>query len=81
MHFIKFTTSDAETRWINLEQVCRFTLATDTARNYPVLAIVFADGSLEEKLVINGSNDQNRKVIEQIAAHLDGVTQANCGCE
>ncbi len=73
MHYVKIQTSDDETRWINLNQVCRFTLAKDDVRGFPVLAIVFADGSLDAKLVINGSNEIDRKAIETITTELDKI--------
>lgn len=73
MHYVKITTSDEETRWINLAQVCRFTLATDRAKGFPVLAIVFADGSLDDKFLINGNNAADRKAIEILTAALDRV--------
>lgn len=73
MHYVKIVTSDEDTRWINLNLVCRFTLAHDAARGFPVLAIVFADGSLDEKLVINGNNELDRKAIETITTELDKI--------
>ena len=76
MRYVKITTSDEETRWINLEQVCRVTLATDRARGFPVLAIVFADGSLEDKFLINGNTEADRKAIETLTAALDSVANA-----
>lgn len=77
MHYVKITTSDDETRWINLNQVCRFTLATDAARGFPVLAIVFADGSLDDKLVLNGNNETDRKAIETLTAELDSLVRSS----
>jgi hypothetical protein len=73
MHYVKITTNDDETRWINLTQVCRFTLATDAARGFPVLAIMFAHGAPDEKLLINGNNETDRKAIETVTKELESL--------
>lgn len=77
MHYVKITTSEDETRWINLQQVCRFTYAHDAARGYPVLAMVFSTGSDDDKLIITGSNEADLKAIETLTAALDAVSRAS----
>jgi len=75
MSFIKLMTSDNDTRYINLAQVSRVTLATDATRGAPRLAIFFGDASQESKLQIDGSNEQDRKAIEIFIAALEAATR------
>ncbi len=71
MRYFKLATSDEESRWINLAQVSRVTLAPQAGHGGPVLAVFFADAAGETKLEIQGSTPQNRKAIEKLAALLD----------
>ena len=75
MRYFKLATSDDESRWINLAQVSRVTLAPKGAHNAPVLAVLFADASGETKLEIHGSTPQNRKAIEALTALLDSLAE------
>ena len=72
MHYVKIITSDGETRWINLAQISRFTMATDP-HDELILVIMFADASPENKLEIHGNNETNRKAIEELTSCLDSV--------
>ncbi len=72
MHYVKISTNDGETRWINLAQVSRFTMATDQHEGL-ILVIVFADASSENKLEIRATDETNRKAIAELTSCLDSV--------
>ncbi|HRQ76699.1 MAG TPA: hypothetical protein PK098_12345 [Phycisphaerales bacterium] len=71
MNYIKITTSEGETRWINLAQVSRVTLATQASSGKPLLVIIFADGEEDGRLTIHGSDAKNLAAIKSLTAYLD----------
>lgn len=73
MQFIRLTTSDADTRWINLAQVSRITIGEDAGS--PFVAIVFSDGHTDDSLKICGTDDINRKAIQTIKDALNRLVQ------
>lgn len=72
MHYVQIQTSDDETRWINLAQVSRVTLAT-ASNDEPLLAVFFNDADPENKLQIRGANDADRAAIEAIVRRLKAL--------
>jgi hypothetical protein len=70
MEFVKITTSDVETRWLNLRQISRVTLAKDEQGD-PLLVVIFHDHSPEMTIQIHGTDETNRHAIEKVTAHLD----------
>lgn len=62
MSFVKLDTSDGDTRWINLSQLSRVTLGCDSD-NTELLVAIFADGHVEDRLQIRGTDDLNREAI------------------
>ncbi|MHC4995702.1 MAG: hypothetical protein ACYTGQ_11675 [Planctomycetota bacterium] len=73
MEFVKITTSDIETRWLNLRQISRVTLTQDEQGNQ-LLVVIFQDHSPEMTIQIHGSDDMNRHAIEKVTAHLDEIS-------
>jgi hypothetical protein len=76
MHFIKLSTSDGETRWINLEAVSRVTFGHDAPREEEFVAIIFGDGE-EARLTIHGNTVENRQAITDLRMSLDELCR-NC---
>ena len=74
MQFMKILTSDQETRWINLAQVVRVTLATEAGSGKPVLVLFFVSGDAESRLTIVGNKEKDRKAIEALTARLEELT-------
>ena len=75
MRYIRLVTSDGESRWINLAQVSRVTLAAgESARGGSVLAIFFADACPDGKLEIHGNTAENRQAIEKLTQALDALS-------
>jgi len=74
MQYFKLVTSDRESRWINLAQVSRVTLApSESARGGPVLAIFFADACPDRKLEVHGTTPENCQAIEKLTQALDAL--------
>lgn len=67
--FLKFTSSQHEQRWINLDRVTRVSLATDESGD-PILAFCF-DG--QDRVLVHGSDEDTRILIRRIAASLDAA--------
>jgi len=74
MKYFKLAMSDTESRWINLAQVSRVTLASEAAHGAPILAIFFADARDDGKLEIPGTTPQNREVIKDLTSVLDALS-------
>lgn len=70
MKCVKITTSDGETRWLNLCHISRVTLATDVNGN-PLLVIFFQGTQPEALLKIHGSDETNRQAINYLIEVLD----------
>ncbi len=62
MSFVKLEPSVGDTRWINLHQLSRVTLGEDESGT-EVLIAVFADGHVEDRLQIRGTDEINREAI------------------
>lgn len=75
VHYVKLCTSDGETRWVNLAQVSRVTMASVSA-DEPLLVVFFADADPESKLEIRGSDEANRQAIANLTARLDELSFA-----
>jgi hypothetical protein len=73
MKFIKLKTSDGDVRWINLEQVSRVTMGTES-QDVPFVAILFADGNVEESLKIRGIDEDNQQAIKMLVEALDRLS-------
>lgn len=74
MEFIKFETSDGETRWINLSQVARATLGHEASTGESILALTFTAATGEAPLRIHGTDDINRATIDHIMQALDSCS-------
>lgn len=72
MHFVRIESSDGETRWINLDQIVRVTLAEEAPSGEPLLVITSThdDG---ERFSIRGHTEKDRRTIEKLIALLDDV--------
>ena len=70
MNFVRITTSDEDTRWINLNLVSRVTIETDQS-GVEVLVAVFADGSAEDSFRIRGTDEVNKAAILEIERALN----------
>lgn len=70
MHFVKLQTSDEDCRWINLHQVSRATIGTDES-GVEVLVAVFADGDLDNSLIIRGTDEVNKQAIVKLERELN----------
>jgi hypothetical protein len=73
MRYIRLETSDQDTRWINLEQVCRVTRGIESP-GVPIVAIIFADGNVDDCLKIRGTDEINKKAISQLVGALDRLS-------
>ncbi|MFK7818325.1 MAG: hypothetical protein AB8G99_06385 [Planctomycetaceae bacterium] len=70
MFFIRLETSDGGVCWINLNQISRATLSEDEAGTETIV-VVFADGHVEDKLQIRGTDDVNREAICRLRRALN----------
>ena len=70
MAFVRLETSDRDTRWINLDQLSRVTLGTDRD-DVEFIVAVFADGHLEDRLEIRGTDDTNVEAIRRLQRALN----------
>jgi hypothetical protein len=70
MKCAKITTSDGETRWLNLSHIIRVTLATGVDGN-PLLVIVFQGAQPEALLKIHGNDETNQQAINYLIEVLD----------
>lgn len=70
MFFVKLETSDDDTRWINLDQLSRVTLGKDEL-GIEVLTAVFADGHVEDRLQIRGTDEINVEAIRRFQRALN----------
>jgi len=71
MRYIRIETDDHETRWINLDQVARVTLARHTSNGHPILVMFFASDQDECTLKIDGATSKNAAAIKALIAALD----------
>jgi len=72
MSFIELQTSDRERRWINLDQIRRATLI-ESDNNEPVLVIIFDEDDPRAELKIHGSDELDRKAIEQFVTRMNDL--------
>jgi len=72
MNFMKLQTSDGDTRWINLDLVSRVTTGVEPAGD-PFVAVIFADGAVDESLIIHGTDEKNREAIDALTKCLDAA--------
>lgn len=68
--FVRITSSDGETRWINLDRITRATLAVD-AHGEPLLVLLFGEHDASERLQLRGQDETDRHAIEAITCELD----------
>jgi len=74
MRYIRIET-DEETRWINLEQVTRATLARHGSAGTEMLVLYFASSMDECTLKIDGTSKKNAAAIKVLAAALDAAAK------
>lgn len=77
MHYVRIDTDDGETRWINLAQVSRITLAKEAPSGNPILVITFADTALQARLSIQATSSANRKAIDTLTSAADALAKAS----
>lgn len=70
MRFVKLETSGPTTRWINLEQVSRVTLAEDSP-GHRLLVVVFSDGQRDSQLRLSTEDPVDRQAIDYLVECLD----------
>lgn len=63
--------TEGETRWINLDQVARATLARHAGSNSEILAVFFSNASDDCTLKIDNSTKANAAAIKTLMAALD----------
>ena len=73
MRYIKITTDDDTTRWINLATVGRVTRSTETRTGHPIMVVIYPDGDEESDITIHGRSPENRDAIEQLSRALDDL--------
>ena len=70
MNYIKITTSDGDTRWLNLAHISRVTLGRET-NGTPILAIFFQETQPQAVLKIHGTDAVNQQAIDSLIEVLD----------
>lgn len=73
MAYVRIET-DNETRWVNLAQVQRATLARHAGSETDMLVVFFANASEECVLKIDGVSKKNAGAIRSLTAALDAAT-------
>lgn len=68
MQYLKFSTTNGEVRWINLDHVTRVTNSFDADSGEPIMVMMFTDG---DRLTIHGSTAEDIAAIDSIIGMLD----------
>lgn len=70
-HFVKFATSNGETRWINLAAAARITLTHEANPGDRLLVVVFDSN---DHVAIHGKDVVNNEAIDAVLNFVEGST-------